>query len=276
MQSAMSPWMALRRKLSGGAVLRHRAGFYKPVFVGCDCPFHDHPTIEIVYHPTGRGMTTLSGGEEVQFAEGDVVVYAPQVRHDQRMTRDGIDCCVEIDPPAGLRLKGFVHIGGIDDVVLRGELDFLSSRSPGESSSGDALLNLRTTAAILALLEMAEVRATEAARPAERHVAAAERFIRNNYSTIGSVAEIAEAVGIGPDHLRHAFRKLRGRSLVGYLGEVRVARAGTLLTHTDLPIKEIARLNGYCDEYYFSAVFRRSTGVAPGNYRNLSRTTHRS
>lgn len=270
-----SSWLALRRKLAGGAVLRHVAGVSQPITVGRDCQFHEHEAIELVFHPTGRGVTTMQGGGEVAFAEGDVVLYAPAVRHDQRTEAAGMDCCVQIEPPAGVRLTGHLHVGRIDDVVLRSELEFLAARSPGKSATGDALLNLRTTAALLQLLELAFARGPADGSPAERHARAAELYVQEHYARIGSLERVAEVVGIGPDHLRHAFRKRRGRSLVGYLAEVRLERARTLLTHADLPIKEIAGLCGYRDEYYFSAVFRKRIGSAPGQYRERSRAGRR-
>lgn len=264
-------WRSLQRVLAEGAVLRQVAGFSQPVVVGRDCQFHEHESIEVVFHPTGAGVTTMQSGETVEFAEGDVVLYAPDVQHDQRMRVTGVDCCVQVAAPADVRLAGHLHVGRIDDVVLRSELEFLSSRSPGGSATEDALLNLRTTAVLLQLMELAFARETPDAGRVERHVRAAERYVQEHYARIGSVEDIARAAGVGPDHLRHAFRRRRGRSLVSYLGEIRLGRARTLLTHADLPIKEIAGLCGYRDEYYFSAVFRKRCGCAPGRYREQSR-----
>lgn len=269
--SGKASWRALLQRLAEGAVLRHVAGFLKPIEVGRDCQFHEHPEIELVFHPTGSGVTTMQGGGEVSFEEGDVVLYAPGVRHDQRVRVGGMDCCVQIAPPAGVKLAGHLHVGRLDDLVLRSELEFLSSRIAGDSATQNALLNLRTTAVLLQLLELAFARTVPDAERFARHAQAAERYVQEHYARIGSVEEIAAAVGVGPDHLRHVFRRWRGRSLVGYLGEVRMSRARTLLTHADLPIKEIAGLCGYRDEYYFSAVFGRRTGMAPGRFRERSR-----
>lgn len=209
----------------------------------------------------------MQGGQSVAFAEGDVVLYAPGVRHDQRAEVSGMDCCVQLEAPRGLALAGHLHVGKIEDMVLWAELEFLSSRLPGASATGDALLNLRTTAVMVQLLDLAFARTAVRAGNAERHVLAAERYSQENYARIESVSEVARAVGIGPDYLRHLFKRHRGQSLVAYVNDVRRARARTLLTHTDLPIKEIAARCGYRDEYYFSTVFRKGVGCAPGRYR---------
>ncbi|WP_232766541.1 helix-turn-helix transcriptional regulator [Geminisphaera colitermitum] len=138
------------------------------------------------------------------------------------------------------------------------------------SATQAAVLNLRATAVLLQVLERAFVRRVSEEMDAgrgERHVRAAERYVQEHYARIGSIPEIAEAAGVGGDHLRHLFLRVRGRTLVSYLNEVRVARAQTLLVHSPLSLKEIATLCGWRDEYYFSAVFRRARGVSPGRYR---------
>ncbi|MFA6960416.1 MAG: AraC family transcriptional regulator [Opitutaceae bacterium] len=261
-----STWRALQGKLGEGVVLKHVAGLRHAVVPERHCPLHAHRELEIVYHPTGRGVTAIEDGAPLDFEEGDVILYAPRVRHDQRVIEAGVDCCVQMELPKKLKLHGCLHVGRIEDAVLRGEIEYLSRRMAGETSTEAALLNLRATAVLLQLMELALVR-REAVTKAERQVQAAERHVQENYARIASVGEIAVAVGLGGDYLRHLFRNLRGKSLVGYLGEVRLARAKVLLAHSNLPLKEVAPLCGYRDEYYFSAVFRRAEGVPPGVYR---------
>ena len=201
----------------------------------------------------------------MKFEEGDVVLYAPGARHDQRVSVNGEDCCVQIEVARRDRPSGCLLIGGIDDALLRGEIEFLA-----RSMDGGALFNLRATAVLLQLLEIAFAR-TEAVGRDEEHVRAAERHVRDHYATIRSVGEIAAAAGLGEDYLRHVFRRRRGRSLIGYLGEIRMARARVLLVHSNLPLKEISRLCGYSDEYYFSAAFKKCDGMPPGLYRQRNR-----
>jgi AraC-like DNA-binding protein/quercetin dioxygenase-like cupin family protein len=264
-------WQALQQRLVAGSVLRHAAGLRHPMVKGQVCQFHAHDAIEVVFHPIGSGVTRIEDGTDVVFAAGDVVLYAPGVRHDQRMTVTGEDCCVQIEPPTRIRLTGHLHVGRIDDKVLQAEIELLSGRQPNGPATERALLDLRTTAVLLQLLELALVRRAPDAGRAESLVLAAERYIQQNYARISSVNEIAAAVGVGPDHLRHVFRRRRNRSLVACLGEIRQAQARALLVHSGLPLKQIARLCGYRDEYYFSSVFRRQEGIPPGQFRERQR-----
>jgi transcriptional regulator GlxA family with amidase domain len=61
--------------------------------------------------------------------------------------------------------------------------------------------------------------------------------------------------------------------MIRWLNEVRLKRARSLLIHSRLPIKQVAALSGFRDEYYFSAVFRRFHRLAPSAYREKSEKT---
>ena len=264
-------WQTLQHRLVAGTVLHHAAGLRHPMAKGHVCQFHAHDAIELVFHPIGSGVTTIEDGTDVAFAAGDVVLYAPGVRHNQRMTVTGEDCCVQIQPPSRIRLCGHLHVGRIEHKVLQAELELLSGQQPNGPPAERALLDLRTTAVLLQLLELALIRRAPEAGRAESLVVAVERYIQQNYARINSVNEIAAAVGVGPDHLRHVFKRRRNRSIVDCLGAVRRAQARALLVHSGLALKQIALLCGYRDEYYFSSVFRRQEGIPPGQFRERQR-----
>ena len=148
------------------------------------------------------------------------------------------------------------------------DLRALSQDRVRVSRSEQTILNLRATSALCALIHLASTRQpTSEGRGPERHVEDAERYIRTGFAAIRSLREVATGCGVGYDHLRHLFKAVRGRSLVQYLNEVRMERAKTLLAHSRLPLKQVATMCGFRDEYYFSAVFRRHVRMPPGRYR---------
>ena len=52
-----------------------------------------------------------------------------------------------------------------------------------------------------------------------------------------------------------------------YLIQERVEAARQLLAASDRTIPQIASLLRFCDQSYFTMVFRRQTGMTPGAYR---------
>jgi AraC-like DNA-binding protein len=197
-----------------------------------------------------------------------VVLYAPGESHDQQMKSAGEDLCVHLEFPAmnGERLRGGVYLPQVENPLVVAEIEALATLPLPAERHRQLALDHQATAVLLTLMAQAFERpAREAA--AEIRVRRAEEFIKAHFATIETLGEVAAHAGVGPDHMRHLFQASRGRTLVRYLNEVRVARAGALLVHSSLEIKEIARQCGFRDVYYFSTVFRRLRRVSPGQYR---------
>lgn len=230
---------------------------------------HAHAELEIVYHPVGRGATTVDG-RTVEFGEGSAVIHPPGQRHDQVMETEGEDLCVKIAAPRGGPAfpRECLHVPRIDTPSLIEDLRLLAGVGAELQPAAQALCNLRATTALLSLVELAcrSWNRQQAGR-AERCVAQAEEYLRERFATVASLREVAEAVGLSADYLRHEFRRQRGCSLIDYVTTLRVDRARTLLVHSRLPLKQIATLCGFRDEYYFSRVFQRRTRTTPARYR---------
>jgi transcriptional regulator GlxA family with amidase domain len=101
----------------------------------------------------------------------------------------------------------------------------------------------------------------------EAYADIAFRLVRERYASLHSVAELAEIVGIGYDHLRHVFRERYGMSLQEWLIRSRLERAKELLRHSALPLKAIAAMCGFGTDRHLCAVFRERVGSSPGGYR---------
>ena len=79
--------------------------------------------------------------------------------------------------------------------------------------------------------------------------------------------QVAESVNISEDYLTRIFRREMGVSPWDYLTRCRVGVASDLLLRTGVPLGEIAVAAGFQDQAYFCRVFRRITGISPGQFR---------
>jgi AraC-like DNA-binding protein len=269
----LAEWVNFVSRYMNAAPLPYLSGVRHFVKPGVCCAMHSHASVEIVYHPRGKGITRLENDQNISFDEGAVVIYAPEERHDQVMDTEGEDCCftMAVSPRyRGVPRRGFT-VTRVEDAVLIEDMRLLSQGRVKLAPLEQAVYNLRATSTLSARGHLAHTQHEERAQGAERYVQKAEQYIRNHFATLVTLREVAEFTGIGYDHLRHAVKALRGRSLVQYLSEVRIERAKTLLVHSQLSLKQIASLCGFRDEYYFSAVFHRFTRVPPGRYRSQHR-----
>lgn len=101
----------------------------------------------------------------------------------------------------------------------------------------------------------------------------AESYIRDNYSDPGlSLQSITEHLAISVSHFSAVFKSRTGCTFVEYLTSVRMAKAKQMLALSDRRTYETAEAVGYSDPHYFSAAFKRYTGMNPKEYREYSKT----
>ena len=83
-----------------------------------------------------------------------------------------------------------------------------------------------------------------------------------------SISDLAALCGLSTSHLMRAFRQSTGKSVAKYAEHIRMSKAKTLLSESDLPISEIATRLGFSTPAAFSHSFRRVTGHTPRDYRS--------
>lgn len=98
-------------------------------------------------------------------------------------------------------------------------------------------------------------------------VRAAEHFLQANFRTNIPVDDLAERVGMSSRTFLRRFKAATGRLPGAYLQTVRVETAKTMLERDRASVQSIACAVGYEDVSFFRALFKRTTGMTPAEYR---------
>ena len=69
--------------------------------------------------------------------------------------------------------------------------------------------------------------------------------------------------------LKRRFKAATGSTLIGHLQNLRIEESKRLLEQEDLPIEEVSEEVGYMDVSFFRRLFKRLTGLSPGQYRRM-------
>jgi AraC-like DNA-binding protein len=85
-----------------------------------------------------------------------------------------------------------------------------------------------------------------------------------------SVDQMADECGLGRTRFVHYCRQMLNITPLQYLMAARVTRARELLLGTDAQVSDIAQLCGFQSSQYFATVFRRQTGMSPGDLRRAA------
>lgn len=78
---------------------------------------------------------------------------------------------------------------------------------------------------------------------------------------------IAGAIPANPSYLSRTFKKETGQALTEYINLARVEKAKELLSAGGSLTYEVAEQTGFHDPAYFSAIFKKYTGLSPKEYR---------
>ncbi|TJY40653.1 AraC family transcriptional regulator [Cohnella pontilimi] len=84
------------------------------------------------------------------------------------------------------------------------------------------------------------------------------------------IAELAEAVGMSPQHLCTLFRKTLHMRPMEYVNRERIKRSKELMFRESVtPIRDIAAKVGMGNPSYFSALFKKLEGISPEQFKQM-------
>ncbi|MGE7824208.1 helix-turn-helix domain-containing protein [Paenibacillus sp. NPDC093718] len=94
------------------------------------------------------------------------------------------------------------------------------------------------------------------------------QYVEGQYMHELTLTQLAQISGFSERHLQRLFRRYTGQSWHHYLQTVRIRMSRELLRTTPDKISTIAEKVGYKDMHSFHSVFKRNTGLTPGQYRS--------
>jgi YesN/AraC family two-component response regulator len=93
------------------------------------------------------------------------------------------------------------------------------------------------------------------------------RYVHGHLSEPFTVKGIATHLRCHPNFLSKQFKKHLHVELATYASQLRIGHATQIMGNPKLSISQVADESGFCDRVYFGKVFRRATGMTPGQYR---------
>ena len=95
----------------------------------------------------------------------------------------------------------------------------------------------------------------------------ARLHIEINFDKKISAETLVNITGVSRGHFFRQFKHVYGITAIRYQMSLRINAAKNLIKGGDLPNKAIAERLGFSDVYHFSHVFKKETGLPPGEYR---------
>ncbi|KAA1181883.1 AraC family transcriptional regulator [Paenibacillus sp. B2(2019)] len=83
-----------------------------------------------------------------------------------------------------------------------------------------------------------------------------------------SLNELSDLVQLSPAYLSRAFKDITGYSIIVFFNKMKIDKAKELILEGDIKIKAVAQTLGFTDEFYFSRIFKRMTGISPSEFQS--------
>lgn len=158
--------------------------------------------------------------------------------------------------------------------ALRALLDLYGQEANAPDAGARLVTDgLARIALVQALREPGSVQHGWLAALADPKIGAALRLLHGAPEQRWSVDALAQGAAMSRSALALRFRQLVGMAPLQYLQAWRMRLARQALRAEDTPVATIAWRLGYASESAFSAAFKRSSGCAPGTYRQKKRAT---
>jgi two-component system response regulator YesN len=98
-------------------------------------------------------------------------------------------------------------------------------------------------------------------------IKAAVDFIETYYGRPITISDIAYEVKLSPGRLAHLFKERMGLTIIEYLTNIRIEKAGKLLLTTDKKCCNLFYEVGYNSQIYFARKFKEVVGISPSQFR---------
>ncbi|MEF3304456.1 AraC family transcriptional regulator [Paenibacillus sp. GYB003] len=253
-------------------------------------PNHHHEFAEISLVTSGNG-TEIVGGEEHRLQPGSICLLPPYHLHALRLD-DGKPlykfCCM-FDMNS-LFQPAFAEVGGwlvkLSDETkpyydlppdafeaIKSVLSALEAESASSSLGKQGFMRIKLLEAIYLFFRHHPAFASFG-QPVELSPVEWDfvKYVNTHFmeETI-SLEEVAGKFGVSVFVVRGAFKRLLGKNFLEYLHQLRIRRASSLLTATDMSVAEIAYDVGFSSLRSFTRVFKETTGLSATDYRKKQR-----
>ena len=96
-------------------------------------------------------------------------------------------------------------------------------------------------------------------------------WIDQHFTEEITLTDASKQVSVSPNYLSRCFKDITGKRFNQYVRDQRIACSKKMLLQSRLPIRKIAELCGFQDQFYFNKVFKKAVGETPTSFRQSHR-----
>ncbi len=256
----------------------------------CDARHNVGPRImdsyKLVFVISGKGFVEFGNEPAIPLGQGDLIMIFPKQRHHYYANPEDPwelmwvcmngEYCTDLLMDIGITGEQHVLHNMVTPAIQRTLLTIINSLG-----YTDDPLRLVATGHVYILFSYLMQLTTKRKKSSDQFrqstaVYEATRFIEENYHLDLDVNTLCRHVNYSRSYLSRIFKSETGMTIPEYANKIRVQHAKSLLSDTNIPMREVATSVGISDPFYFSKIFKAISGQSPSSYRNEHSRTYKS
>ncbi len=225
--------------------------------------WHTHSDWELVYCTGGQGTFHFENGSTIHYKEGEAVAIPPMSVHSNMSQEGFTNLHIRMSDPSFPYRTAFRVA---DDSERHLQAAFQQAKFYYLADIKRCELVLSALGELISSYMVVFRSNSDFSEPVEQ----IRNLILHNYTRPDfALDEAMQQLPFHYDYLRKMFKKEVGSTPLEYMTQLRMKKAGVMLTalsSKDYSVAEIAHLCGYEDALYFSRVFKKSYGISPSAY----------
>lgn len=226
---------------------------------------HNHNCFEIVYYVHGEGVSKING-VPYAYKPHTFCIIPPGTPHEEWAIT-----------PTELFYIGFDYdnqLGELPICLIKDEdesiwesMQLIRSEMGQREPLYEELLRLLQKSLVIRLRRAVMDTDMLKAKNSKQYLEYAINFITSNYSKVIDLVALANSIGYSYDHFRHLFKDIYGVPPKQFILNTRINQAKDILLTTSQSVAVISTLCGFHSCSQFIAIFKKSVGVTPQQYR---------
>ena len=235
----------------------------------------EYPSMALEFVLSGEGTLKLKG-RSYHLLPGMIFTYGPGIPHEIRTlkTKHLVKCFVDFSGSEAIRLLRHARMMPGNLAIVRDErslgmlFDLILEKQGPATHAAKNLCADYLRALLRLCAEQAPLRRHSKSSGIYRRAAT---MIDEEFLSITGVADVAERLGVSPEHLCRTFREMDEDPPSKRISIRKMNRAAELLISGGWKVKEVSYHLGYATPFHFSTVFKRHFGVSPRSMQQHKR-----
>lgn len=228
------------------------------------------PYSVVEYVISGCGHIEINGNVYTVFG-GDMYILPPNSRHTYYSDDKNPWCKIWFNA-SGILINSLLRIYGIENKIVFKNANGYSYMKKiiniceNKKYSGEEI-NTKVSSVLFDLICFLSAHEHSCESKISKEAEILKNHIDMNVEKNIHISELAKKIYRSESQTIRIFKNAYNQTPYDYLIEQKIYSANLFLLNTGMSIKEIALRLGFCDEHYFSNIYKKKTGKTPSDFR---------